>query len=166
MRDLGPRRAISGDLALSRAISGPRRAISGDLGASLARRHTCSKKGRARLEPRGSRARSVLAAYRPRRLRRRRRCRAIREWMTPPNEHTREGGRDDRGVPYHAESTLSSAQVLKWMCFSGIGFALAEVVGLCNSRFTCVISSLKTRRPHHGDTLEIRGDRGGRYGRG
>ena len=42
---LGPRRAISGDLALSRAISGPRRAISGDLGASLARRHTCSKSG-------------------------------------------------------------------------------------------------------------------------
>ena len=40
----GPRRAISGDLALSRAISGPRRAISGDLGASLARRHTCSKR--------------------------------------------------------------------------------------------------------------------------
>ena len=36
--------------------------------------------------------------------------------MTPPDEHTRErdeGGRDDRGVPYHAESTLSSAQVLK-----------------------------------------------------
>ena len=30
-----------------------------------------------------------------------------------PNEHTSEGGRDDRGVPYHAESTLSSAQVLK-----------------------------------------------------
>ena len=28
------------------------------------------------------------------------------------NEHTSEGGRDDRGVPYHAESTLSSAQVL------------------------------------------------------
>ena len=23
--------------------------------------------------------------------------------MTPPNEHTSEGGRDDRGVPYHAE---------------------------------------------------------------
>ena len=55
---LGPRRAISGDLALSRAIPElhatplhptpphppPRRAISGDLGASLARRHTCSKK--------------------------------------------------------------------------------------------------------------------------
>jgi len=33
--------------------------------------------------------------------------------MTPPNEHTSEGGRDDRGVPYHTESTLSSAQVLK-----------------------------------------------------
>ena len=33
--------------------------------------------------------------------------------MTPPNEHSSEGGRDDRGVPYHAESTLSSAQVLK-----------------------------------------------------
>ena len=32
--------------------------------------------------------------------------------MTPPNEHTSEGGRDDRGVPYHAESALSSAQVL------------------------------------------------------
>ena len=32
--------------------------------------------------------------------------------MTPPNEHTSEGGRDDRGVPYHAESTLSSAEVL------------------------------------------------------
>ena len=30
--------------------------------------------------------------------------------MTPPNEHTSEGGRDDRGVPYHAESTLSGAQ--------------------------------------------------------
>ena len=29
------------------------------------------------------------------------------------DEHAREGGRDDRGVPYHAESTLSSAQVLK-----------------------------------------------------
>ena len=24
----------------------------------------------------------------------------------PPHEHTSEGGRDDRGVPYHAESTL------------------------------------------------------------
>ena len=33
----------------------------------------------------------------------------------PPNKHTSEGGRDDRGVPYHAEPTLSSAQVLK--CF-------------------------------------------------
>ena len=30
--------------------------------------------------------------------------------MTPP---TSEGGRDDRGVPYRAEPTLSSAQVLK-----------------------------------------------------
>merc|ERR1712086_917307 len=35
--------------------------------------------------------------------------------MTPPDEHTSEGGRDDRGVPYHAESTLSSAQVLKFL---------------------------------------------------
>merc|ERR1712086_298107 len=35
--------------------------------------------------------------------------------MTPPNELTSEGGRDDRGVPYHAESTLSSAQVLKFL---------------------------------------------------
>ena len=76
--DLGPRRVTSGDLAQSRAIPElhatplhptpphppPRRAILGDLGASLARRHTCSKKGRAWLEPRGSRgrARSVLAA--------------------------------------------------------------------------------------------------------
>ena len=56
--DLGPRRVTSGDLAQSRAIPKlhatplhpapphppPRRAISGDLGASLARRHTCSKK--------------------------------------------------------------------------------------------------------------------------
>ena len=33
--------------------------------------------------------------------------------MTPPDEHTSEGGRDDRGVPCHAEPTLSSAQVLK-----------------------------------------------------
>ena len=33
--------------------------------------------------------------------------------MTPPSEHSSEGGRDDRGVPYHAELTLSSAQVLK-----------------------------------------------------
>ena len=32
--------------------------------------------------------------------------------MTPRHEHTSEGGRDDRGVPYHAESALSSAQVL------------------------------------------------------
>ena len=78
--DLGPRRVTSGDLAQSRAIPElhatplhptpphppPRRAISGDLGASLARRHTCSKKEGpgCRLEPRGSRgrARSVLAA--------------------------------------------------------------------------------------------------------
>ena len=37
--------------------------------------------------------------------------------MTPPNEHSSEGGRDDRGVPYHAESTLSSAQVLKQHTF-------------------------------------------------
>ena len=42
--------------------------------------------------------------------------------MTPPNEHTSEGGRDDRGVQYHAEPTLSSAQVLKYFaCF--LGFA-------------------------------------------
>lgn len=43
--------------------------------------------------------------------------------MTPPNEHTSEGGRDDRGVPYHAESTLSSAQVLKYnaRALSGAG---------------------------------------------
>ena len=40
--------------------------------------------------------------------------------MTPPDEHTSEGGRDDRGVPYHAESTLSSAQVLK--CWVGLWF--------------------------------------------
>ena len=40
--------------------------------------------------------------------------------MTPPNEHTSEGGRDDRGVPYHAESTLSSAQVLKFFSPSTI----------------------------------------------
>ena len=55
---LGPRRAISGDLALSRAISGPRRAISGDLGASLARRHTCSK----RKEVGGRRSRPIQSA--------------------------------------------------------------------------------------------------------
>jgi len=30
----------------------------------------------------------------------------------PMNTPVSEGGRDDRGVPYHAESTLSSAQVL------------------------------------------------------
>ena len=54
----GPRRAISGDLALSRAISGPRRAISGDLGASLARRHTCSK----RKEVGGRRSRPIRSA--------------------------------------------------------------------------------------------------------
>ena len=40
--------------------------------------------------------------------------------MTPPNEHTSEGGRDDRGVPYHAESTLSSAQVLKTAAVSSM----------------------------------------------
>ena len=33
--------------------------------------------------------------------------------MTPPNEHSSEGGRDDQGVPYHAESTLSGPQVLQ-----------------------------------------------------
>ena len=36
--------------------------------------------------------------------------------MTLPNEHTSEGGRDDRGVPYHAESTpypVLKTQVLK-----------------------------------------------------
>ena len=54
----GPRRAISGDIALSRAISGPRRAISGDLGASLARRHTCSK----RKEVGGRRSRPIQSA--------------------------------------------------------------------------------------------------------
>ena len=47
--------------------------------------------------------------------------------MTPPNEHTSEGGRDDRGVPYHAESTLSSAQVLKSSKQTGtLGPALGE----------------------------------------
>ena len=69
---LGPRRAISGDLARSRAISElhatplhpapphppPRRAISGDLGASLARRHTCSK----RKEVGGRRSRPIQSA--------------------------------------------------------------------------------------------------------
>merc|ERR1712086_1019412 len=54
----GPRRAISGDLGRSRAISGPRRAISGDLGASLARRHTCSK----RKEVGGRRSRPIQSA--------------------------------------------------------------------------------------------------------
>ena len=44
--------------------------------------------------------------------------------MTPPNEPTGEGGRDDRGVPYHAESTLSSAQVLK--CKAGRAGGAAE----------------------------------------
>ena len=32
--------------------------------------------------------------------------------MTPPNEHTSEGGRDDRGVPYHAESTRSTRRTV------------------------------------------------------
>ena len=41
--------------------------------------------------------------------------------MTPPNEHTSEGGRDDRGVPYHAEPTLSSAQVLKMLAADSDG---------------------------------------------
>ena len=35
------------------------------------------------------------------------------DYIAVPDEHTSEGGRDDRGVPYHAESILSSAQVLK-----------------------------------------------------
>ena len=48
--------------------------------------------------------------------------------MTPPNEHTSEGGRDDRGVPYHAEPTLSSARVLKWL-----GLALER---RCAARFS------------------------------
>ena len=43
--------------------------------------------------------------------------------MTPPNEHPSEGGRDDRGVPYHAESTLSSAQVLKLEMESGLAYS-------------------------------------------
>ena len=55
---LGPRRAISGHLARSRAISGPRRAIPGDLGASFARRHTCSK----RKEVGGRRSRPIQSA--------------------------------------------------------------------------------------------------------
>ena len=62
-----PRCAISGRAAQSRAISrylgrsrfsGPRRAISGDLGASLARRHTCSK----RKEVGGRRSRPIQSA--------------------------------------------------------------------------------------------------------
>ena len=70
--DLGPRRVTSGDLAQSRAIPElhatplhptpphppPRRAISGDLGASLARRHTCSK----RKEVGGRRSRPIQSA--------------------------------------------------------------------------------------------------------
>merc|ERR1711965_549494 len=53
-----PPRAAPRDLGRSRAISGPRRAISGDLGASLARRHTCSK----RKEVGGRRARPIQSA--------------------------------------------------------------------------------------------------------
>ena len=36
--------------------------------------------------------------------------------MNPPNEHTSEGRRDDRGsrTMVHAESTLSSAEMLKF----------------------------------------------------
>ena len=48
--------------------------------------------------------------------------------MTPPNEHTSEGGRDDRGVPYHAESTLSSAQVLKKHISVVLHMAIAEQI--------------------------------------
>jgi len=74
------------------------------------------------LEPRRRAARDHQPAFR----RGRGRCvekvdtlRSIRNFVVlvstadPPNEHTSEGGRDDRGVPYHAESTLSGAQVLK-----------------------------------------------------
>ena len=45
--------------------------------------------------------------------------------MTPPNEHTSEGGRDDRGVPYHAKSirNLNTFSVLDEGAFAREGKA-------------------------------------------
>ena len=55
--------------------------------------------------------------------------------MTPPNEHTSEGGRDDRGVPYHAESTLSRAQVLKSRGFRKTDWTIEEIRSIVESVF-------------------------------
>ena len=55
--------------------------------------------------------------------------------MTPPNEHPSEGGRDDRGVPYHAESTLSRAQVLKSRGFRKTDWTIEERRSIVESVF-------------------------------
>ena len=74
--------------------------------------------------------------------------------MTPPNEHTSEGGRDDRGVPYHAESTLSGAQVLKRAQFClALGACSFFVTGVAVYMQTC--SARQCIRVGLGSSLEV-----------
>ena len=77
--------------------------------------------------------------------------------MTPPNEHTSEGGRDDRGVPYHAESALSSAQVLKVGAGQGpVRFFqnFSMTYGQAKKEYRCIVSTFAKEflwrlvRPH------------------
>ena len=77
--------------------------------------------------------------------------------MTPPNEHTSEGGRDDRGVPYHAESALSSAQVLK--CAVGLARASAKRVSLPLGCVTGFHSENRRFRSARGGSREKEGER-------
>ena len=61
--------------------------------------------------------------------------------MTPPNEHTSEGGRDDRGVPYHAESTLSH------QCNSAGGMPRSQCLFGYVARTSLRVAVSRPRRP-------------------
>ena len=75
--------------------------------------------------------------------------------MTPPNEHTSEGGRDDRGVPYHAESTLSGAQVLK-VCESQASAQRHRRYFLLNNNKVCELAGRRVRRLGASLSLRLR----------
>ena len=60
-------------------------------------------------------------------------------------------GRDDRGVPYHAESTLSSAQVLKY----GFKVGVENQYGTPGSRGSEETECIDHTTPHVGSPSAV-----------
>ena len=70
-------------------------------------------------------------------------------YINPPNEHTSEGGRDDRGVPYHAESTLSH------QCNSAGGMPRSQCLFGYVARTSLRVAVSRPRRPSVGKADDL-----------